>query len=63
MSRVATFLTLVAFLFLAIALEEVYSYNHEWYMRCCQGCNALPAPPARAACFAACMASAAVMPP
>ena len=63
MSRVGTFVVLVVLLFLAITLEEAHSYNHEWYMRCCQGCNALPAPQARAVCYAGCMATAAAMPP
>ena len=42
--------------------DPAFAYNHEYYMRCCQGCNGLPAPQARAICYAACMATAAAMP-
>ena len=63
MERRFQILVLVVFIAFAIAFETVQSYNHAWYMRCCAGCNAMPAPQARAVCYASCMATAAAMPP
>ena len=63
MGRVTTLLVLAAFLVAVMMLGEVYSYNHAWYMACCAGCNGIPLAQAKAACYAACMATAAGMDP
>merc|ERR1712002_920553 len=55
-------LTAIFFVVLfAVHLAEAYS--HQYYMQCCQGCNRMPQPQARAVCYAACMATAAGMSP
>ena len=38
------------------------AYNQNYYMHCCKRCTALPHPAAKAACYAASMATAAGMP-